>query len=133
MSDEAVKATIIQNGKVLILKQIVDNKIFHTLPGGRIKSPNYETELVREVKEETNLDIVVDRYFSDWSFTRKNGGVTKCKIYICKSLTSNLSSQHSEKEEDIRDLLWLNSEEINCENISMSADLKKIITAILNT
>lgn len=133
MNDEATKAIILKDNKVLILKQVVDNQTFYALPGGRIQSENYKTELIREVKEETNLDIIVENYVTDWSFTRKDWNTTKCKIYICKYLTSNLTSQNSEKEEDIQELLWLTADEINSENILMSNDLKKIITDILNT
>jgi ADP-ribose pyrophosphatase YjhB (NUDIX family) len=130
MNDQAVKAIILENKKVLILKQVVDDKIFFALPGGRINADNFENELVREIKEETNLDIKVDKYIADWSFTRKNGDVTNCKIYRCYPLNKSLSADHSENYENIQEFLWLTANEIHAKDFPMDEQLKKII---LNT
>ena len=55
------KSVIIQNGKILLLKRASTSKFFPNLwdlPGGKLDSnENPETAVVRETKEETNLDV----------------------------------------------------------------------------
>jgi 8-oxo-dGTP pyrophosphatase MutT (NUDIX family) len=126
--DQAVKAIIIQDDKVLILKQHVGNSVFYSLPGGRIQGEDMEAELVREVKEETGLDVVVNKYVADWSFTRANGNITQCRVYSCSPVSAiQLHSNNSEDEEDIQGFLWMSSEEIEVENLPLDKELKEII------
>jgi 8-oxo-dGTP pyrophosphatase MutT (NUDIX family) len=126
--DQAVKGIIIHDNKVLVLKQQVNGNIFYSLPGGRIKSENFKNELVREVKEETGLDVSVDKFINNWSFTRGNGDITECKVYFCSPTSPiNLHKDNSEDEEDIQEFLWLTKEEINAPELPLDKDLKKII------
>lgn len=127
MKDQAVKAIIIKNKKVLILKQVVENTIFFGLPGGRINNGDLHNELIREIKEETDLNVKIEKYISDWSFTRKNGDITNCKIYLCTPLSDTLSDIHSEDYENIEEFLWLTSNEIKEKSFSMNSELKQII------
>jgi 8-oxo-dGTP diphosphatase len=63
--ETAVKAIIIKDGEFLLLKQRVGGRGWYSLPGGRINSRDLEAELIREVKEETNLVVQVDKYIGD--------------------------------------------------------------------
>jgi len=127
MTDQAVKAIILKGNKVLILKQVVEDKTFFGLPGGRINTDNHKDELIREVKEETNLDVKVKDYVADWSFTRKNQSTTTCKIYICTPTNDDLSNDNSEDYENIEKFLWLTSKDLQEERFKMDDTLKHII------
>ena len=57
-----ITAIIIQDGKLLLLKQDTDNGRSWSLPGGKQEPHESVGEaLVREVKEETGLDVTPDR------------------------------------------------------------------------
>jgi len=127
MHDKAVKALIIKDRKVLLIKQTVEDKTYFSLPGGRIKDNDYTEELKREVKEETNLDIEVLCHIGDWSFQRSNGDWTDCMIYRCNTVSSELSYQNSDTLEMIEGFIWLNKNEINNQNLNIDSKLLHII------
>lgn len=97
------------------------------MPGGRINSNDFNNELIREVKEETGLDIKVDRFVDDWSFTRNNGDVTNCKIYSCSTLSYALTAKDSENYENIEKFIWLTAEEIENKKFEIDNKLRNII------
>ncbi|MBU0660908.1 NUDIX domain-containing protein [Patescibacteria group bacterium] len=60
-------AVIINNGKILLMYRFYKNKEYYVLPGGGVeKDEQVEAAVVREIKEETNLDIKVDKKL--WEF-----------------------------------------------------------------
>jgi len=51
---------LIRNGKVLIHRMMKDD--FYALPGGRVEmTEDTETTLIREMKEELDLDVIINR------------------------------------------------------------------------
>ena len=64
----AVKAIIMRGNKFLILKDKVSN--LWTLPGGRLEAgEKSEDALVREVFEETGLEVTVGNVTGSWYFS----------------------------------------------------------------
>ena len=58
----AMKALIGREGKLLVVKQTIGEKIYWDLPGGRMEHGETPLEtLKREVKEETGLEVVVGK------------------------------------------------------------------------
>ncbi|WLR57485.1 NUDIX domain-containing protein [Mesobacillus subterraneus] len=59
-------AAIIKNNYILMTKHVYPDGSFWTLPGGGLKAgETFEDAVVREVKEEVNLDVeVVDYLFT---------------------------------------------------------------------
>lgn len=54
-------AIIIQDGKILLLKRHKPGRDYYAVPGGRSEEGETpEITAVREVKEETNLDVKID-------------------------------------------------------------------------
>tara|TARA_Y100000310_G_scaffold258293_1_gene266658 strand:+ start:227 stop:451 length:225 start_codon:yes stop_codon:yes gene_type:complete len=58
----AVKAIILKEGKFLLLKQETNNKTHWELPGGKMQyGEKPEEALKREVKEETGMEITIEK------------------------------------------------------------------------
>ena len=97
-----VSALIERKGKFLILKRSEKcrtNKLRWQLPEGKVKSGETLLEaLKRELKEETNLDLVDARFFNEFSSVVEfNGEKYKLirKIFRCEvSGDIKLSSEH---------------------------------------
>ena len=57
----SVKALVEKEGKILMLKVEMDGTVFHALPGGKVEYGETPKEaLVRELEEETSLDVTPD-------------------------------------------------------------------------
>lgn len=55
----AARAIVIENGQMLVMKRIKQGVEYYTLVGGRLNAgESPEQALIREVKEETGLDVV---------------------------------------------------------------------------
>jgi 8-oxo-dGTP diphosphatase len=100
----AVKAFIVDNNRILIIKRTmndVDKPGVWEMPGGRLEpNENPIKGLIREVKEEVNLDIEVIKLFSVRRFTRDDKQKIEMSIYLCKSKNKDvkLSEEHSNFE-----------------------------------
>jgi ADP-ribose pyrophosphatase YjhB (NUDIX family) len=78
-----VRALIIHNGHILLIRRVKKGKQFYTFPGGHLEEG--ETDLgglVREAKEETNLDVSVVELFKE--STNRKGDIVK--LFKCKVL-----------------------------------------------
>ncbi len=54
---------IIKNNKVLLIKRIKNSRRYFVFPGGGVKENELpETAVVREIKEELDLDIKIDKF-----------------------------------------------------------------------
>jgi len=57
-----VAAIIVRDGEILLVRHVKHGKTYWLLPGGGVHyGQTLEDALVREIKEETNLDVVVER------------------------------------------------------------------------
>ena len=123
----SVKAIIIKDGKFLIVKEILKNKIIWDLPGGKIKygeSP-YDA-LIREVKEETTLKIKIIKPIGIYWFLKildKKQAV--CTTFLCRpKISTNVDiTKNPAKEEMISEYKWVTKNEFlkNCtKNIDKS-------------
>ena len=103
------KAFIEKNGKVLVLRDplsVVKDQSGLDLPGGKYRwGKSLESELKREVKEETGLDIEVGNPFTVWTSKgiRKIKGTTAHIVlvgFLChyKSGQTKLSDEHDKYE-----------------------------------
>ena len=107
------KALIEQNGKFLIIKRSSTAKNYPMhwdLPGGKLEHGETPEEgLVREVLEETNLDVkVVSPIFS---YLETHGVFAYVVVYECEFLSGELklSNEHSEykwaTKDELKELL----------------------------
>jgi len=88
-----VKGFIVDEGKFLLVQRSKNEKInslIYTLPGGNIHFGEKPKDAVkREVKEETNLDIEIEKINTVWSFMGEDAfiiGIT----FLCKPITRNI-------------------------------------------
>lgn len=98
----AVKALIIDNNKVLLLRRRSND--VHTpgaldIPGGRLEpGEDHLQGLKREVKEEANLEVEVKMPLQVNSFTRDDNQRITMIIFLCTPLSFDveLSEEHVE-------------------------------------
>ena len=105
--EKACGTIIIDNEKVLIINQ---KQGFYGFPKGHME--NNETEIetaIRETKEETNLDVLIDkekRYSLNYVIDNE---IDKEVIYfLAKSINKNIKKQESE----INDILWIDIDKV---------------------
>ena len=102
----AVKAIIINaKGEVLLLKRSANDNIDANLwdiPGGRVGANEVkEAALLREVREETCLDITILSLHSHWEYTASEHVSIEGFTYLCELLEDAsviLSPEHSKYE-----------------------------------
>jgi len=81
----ATKAIILKNKKFLALKQNFNGIEYLDLPGGRMEyGLTPEENIIREVKEEVDLDIKVISLVGVYQFFRQDGDQVVCIVYLCK-------------------------------------------------
>jgi 8-oxo-dGTP diphosphatase len=128
----ALKAIVLKNDKILILKRSVRENCFSSqwdIPGGRINfGETPEEALKREVKEETGLSIKVLKPVRTWTFfkNKKNTQVIGLTM-LCryKSGKVKLSKEH-------KDFRWIKPEDVKKYNIhkGIKKDVKGAISLI---
>ncbi|MBS3081097.1 NUDIX hydrolase [Candidatus Pacearchaeota archaeon] len=112
--DKQVKVVIEKFGKYLLIKREDNEKKEHKgnweCPGGKLKKgESFEEAAIREVKEETNLDVDIKKVIKD---IRKDDEV-HAVVFLAnpKNTDIKLSSEHS-------DFRWFTYKELkNLENI----------------
>ena len=78
------QAAIIQNGHILLIKQRGENGYeWWNVPGGGLEANETEEQcIIREVKEETNLDIRIERLLIDGP-SHRHSPYQRFKTYLC--------------------------------------------------
>jgi 8-oxo-dGTP diphosphatase len=120
----AAKAFILENQRFLAVKRSEEKGDLWELPGGRMEyGETIEETLHREIKEETNLDIIPTRILNSWDLIEDNRQISGI-IYLCelKSNSIVLSDEHSDYE-------WFSTSEIDKLYPVFSDRLKSIIAA----
>ena len=91
-----VSAIIINSGKILLIHRIKKDKNYFVLPGGSVdENENNIDALIREVKEETNLNVHTQKEL--WQINNEYDKRTQY-IYLVSSYSGNLQLGSPEKE-----------------------------------
>jgi len=107
---EVQKAVITSGDKFLCLLRSKKSSFFPNrwdFPGGKLEPGEERIQgIIREVKEETNLDIIPNQVVGEFNIIEKN---TKLKfmIYSAKSISGNIKIAHEHQE-----YKWLTKDEI---------------------
>lgn len=126
----AVKALIKREGKYLILRATYwEEKIqYYDLPWGRIEEKeNPFDALKREVKEETNLDIQIEKSLGIWWFDRIDNARVICHTFLCNETSWQLDIlSNPSKNEDIIGYTWMTKEELLESSLFQDISIKDI-------
>lgn len=96
MANKRVSAIIVDSEKILLVHRIKPNKDYFVLPGGSVEeNEDNVSALKREIKEETNLEIEMDRLL--WQVNNEYDERTQY-IYLASKYTGNLELGSPEKE-----------------------------------
>ncbi|NHJ22634.1 MAG: NUDIX hydrolase [Candidatus Lokiarchaeota archaeon] len=85
------QGAVILNDQILLIKQryYKDGREYWMLPGGGREEGETEEECIkREIKEETNLDVLVEKLLLDLP-GKKDNFYPFYKTYLCKPLNDN--------------------------------------------
>jgi 8-oxo-dGTP diphosphatase len=127
MSDQRVfcasKALIVTEGRFLAIKQLVNDKVFWDLPGGKIEfGESAEQTLHREVKEEVPLEVTVVSTLGTFHFFReKDGHQVICITFICTPKGREVDITKNPGEDGITDYRWVTKEEFLGDDVPVSA------------
>lgn len=105
---EVVGAAIIQGNKILAMQRGEQMTLpgLWEFPGGKIEAGETEQEaLIREIKEELNVDITILDYINEASYDYDFGTVI-LKVYTAKIIAGELSL------EEHKDGKWLKADQL---------------------
>lgn len=123
-----VRAVIVEKGKLLMIRRRKNdphNPNQWDLPGGRVEpAEDPRVGLVRETKEETDLDIETNLPLDVQHFTRQDGQVITLLFFLCKKLSNEikLSEEH-------REFIWM---DLKNPEIELPAWIKPVLRNYTN-
>ena len=123
--EKACGTIIIDNDKVLLIRQ---KQGFYGFPKGHVEGNETEVETaIRETKEETNLDVVVDESKRFEISYIVNDNIDKKVVYFLAKLVgeNNIIAQ----EEEINEVIWVDIDKV--EDILTFDNLKELWKEVL--
>ena len=130
----SVKALLRKNGKYLFLREPLHHGESWELPGGKIKyGEEPEQALIREVKEEVNVNIrVLDSVGVWWFYSQKHNHQVICSTYICELAGDDaIDISKRVSDEQFTEYRWLTlSEVLGDEQYILVPSLRKLLQKI---
>ena len=112
MKRKRAAVIVIDKEHILLLKRHRDGKDFYAIPGGTLdEGESYKEAAIRELKEETTLDVVVDKPL----FTLSDD-LCDCEYFLAESFsgTATLSGEELERNspQNSYELHWIDIKNI---------------------
>jgi 8-oxo-dGTP diphosphatase len=105
-----VKGMIVKDKKILVIQRSHDEKVVPDaweMVGGKIQmEESLEEGLLREIKEETNLDCTIEKILYATDHNTNNMGKVVLLVYLCRAL-----SKEVEISEEHQAYKWVDVEE----------------------
>ncbi|MEI7579589.1 MAG: NUDIX hydrolase [bacterium] len=116
-------------GDFLITKRSLEEQTYpglYSFPGGKLKYQtvefaSLEKNVIREVMEETNIEIEIIDYLQSYSFSKENGDKVVVMAFLAKYLSGDLAIQNIN---EITEVSWKSINEI--EKLSSLENIKKL-------
>jgi 8-oxo-dGTP pyrophosphatase MutT (NUDIX family) len=87
-----VKGLIMDEDRVLVLVEPNGNV---DLPGGRVEEGEaLSVSLLREIREETDIDVEIDAPVAKWNFMKKPGLEISGTTYLCRYVGGDIGLSH---------------------------------------
>ena len=123
--EKACGTIIIDNNKVLLIRQ---KQGFYGFPKGHVEGNETDVETaIRETKEETNLDVVVDESKRFEISYIVNDNIDKNVVYFLAKLTGE--NKVVAQEEEINEVIWVDIDK--AEDILTFDNLKELWKEVL--
>ncbi len=111
---ERAQALLIQNGKVLLAKHhdLTIDQIYWCMPGGGIEAGELpEQAAVRELKEETNLDVRIIAKIGVLELPGVTAGYTRGHTFLAEVIGGDMEKGHDPEQVDwedkfLQDVQW---------------------------
>ena len=127
-----VAGILIENDRILLIEHLKKNKRYWLVPGGGVDWGESTAEaLLREYKEETNLDIDVDKFLflSETIAPDKQKHVINLYFQV-RVLKNSIEDMRIGNEKNLMDLRFITKEEI--EEIKLYPNIKEQLKQLLN-
>ena len=127
-----VAGILIENDRILLIEHLKKNKRYWLVPGGGVDWGESTAEaLIREYKEETNLDIDVDKFLflSETIAPDKQKHVINLYFQV-RVLKNSIEDIRIGNEKNLMDLRFITKEEI--EEIKLYPNIKEQLKQLLN-
>lgn len=127
-----VAGILIEDDKILLIEHLKKDKRYWLVPGGGVDWGESTAEaLIREYKEETNLDISVEKFLflSETIAPDKQKHVINLYFQI-KVLKNSIENMQLGDEKNLIDLRFITKNEI--ENIKLYPNIKTQLIQLLN-
>lgn len=121
-----VYALLVHDNKVMIIHEPFQNQLIYKLPGGGLEFGEGTREcLVREFKEELNLDVEIGEHFYTQDFFIQNAFDSTeqiLMIYYLATTTDDALHKMKVLDEDIEEILWLSMDQLHAEQMTLATD-----------
>ena len=125
------KAILHHDNKFLIVKEDLPNGSVWDLPGGKIKyGESPEETLIREIKEELDLNIEILKPVGSWFFfTQQEKNQIICQTFLCNVKGKlKINTSKNPANEEFSELKWLTYEEaLKDKKVKIPNSLRKIL------
>lgn len=121
-----VYALLEHNGKVLVMHEPFQGKLIYKFPGGGLEFGEGTKDcLVREFKEELNLDVEITSHFYTQDFFVLNAfdpTEQVLLIYYKVTITDKTLANLKILDADIEELLWIEPKQLKATKFTLEAD-----------
>lgn len=123
------RAIILKENKILLIHRFKNGSEYFVIPGGHIKKTESEKEaLIREIKEETNLDIKINKYL--WTL-KNNFSNLEHVFFLVTEFLGDIKLKGPELEKNCEEnkyiLEWHDIKNITKLNLIPKSIKKKIV------
>lgn len=126
-----VAGILIENNKILLIEHLKKNKKYWLVPGGGVDWGESTAEaLIREYKEETNLDIEVEKFLFLSETIAPDKEKHVINLYFQIKRCENTEEMVLGDEKNLVDLKFITKEEI--ESIKLYPNIKTQLVQLLN-